>query len=120
MTRQTLPPTRESLTHKFSIQGLEGYLTVGLDDEGHPREIFLKIAKAGSTLSGMCQGFCRAFSLSLQHGLATEEAVVRYKGMQFEPMGRTSNPDIPYAHSIIDYIARFLELHFCAENRSAA
>lgn len=114
MVRQSLPATRNSVTHKFSISSVEGYLTIGLDDEGAPREIFLKIAKAGSTLSGMCQAFCRSFSLALQHGLAVEDAAARFKGMRFEPLGATSNPEIPEALSIIDYIARFLELHFCS------
>lgn len=117
MVRQSMPPTRDSLTHKFNIAGVEGYLTVGLDAQGVPREIFLKIAKAGSTLSGMCQFSCRSFSLALQHGLSVEDAVVRFKGMRFEPMGPTANPDIPEALSIADYIARFLELHFCTFRR---
>lgn len=63
-------------------------------------------------MSGMCQAFCRAFSLSIQHGLSIDEAVVRFKGMRFEPMGPTSNPDIPEAGSIVDYVARYLELNF--------
>lgn len=111
--RQTLPGTRESVTHKFQIMGHEGYLTVGLFEDGRPGEIFVKMAKEGSTLSGMVQAFTRAFSLALQYGLPLEEAVQRFKGMRFEPMGHTSNPDIPEAMSIIDYVARYLELHFC-------
>lgn len=110
--RLSLPPTRESLTHKFSIMGHEGYLTIGLFDDGTPGEIFIKMAKEGSTLSGLLQGFCRAFSLAIQYGLPMDEAVRRFKGMRFEPMGHTSNPDIPEASSIIDYIARYLEAHF--------
>lgn len=111
-TRHSLPQTRRSLTHKFSIGGHEGYLTIGLHDDGAPGEIFLKMAKEGSLISGMCQAFCRAFSLALQHGLTVEDAVVRFKDMRFEPMGATSNPDIPEAQSIADYIARYLEVHF--------
>jgi ribonucleoside-diphosphate reductase alpha chain len=111
--RQTLTPTRESITHKFQIQGHEGYLTIGLFNNGQPGEIFVKMAKEGSTLSGLVQGFCRAFSLALQYGLPVAEAVARFKGMRFEPMGPTSNPQIPQASSIIDYVARYLELHFC-------
>lgn len=114
--REALPPVRESLTHKFAIMGHEGYLTVGLFDNGRPGEIFIKMAKEGSTLSGLIQGFCRAFSLALQYGLTIDEAVVRFKGMRFEPMGHTSNPDIPEAMSIIDYVARYLELHFSGES----
>ena len=114
-TRRTLPPTRRSITHKFSINGMEGYLTVGLRDDGTPAELFLKIAKEGSTVSGLCQAFCRAFSIALQCGLTTDEAVSRFTGMRFEPMGPTSNADIPEALSIVDYVARFIELHFPAE-----
>ena len=111
-TRRALPLTRQSLTHKFSIASHEGYLTIGLYDDGSPGEIFIKISKEGSALSGMVQGFCRAFSLALQHGLSIDEAVVRFKGMRFEPCGQTSNPDIPEADSIIDYVARYLEIRF--------
>jgi ribonucleoside-diphosphate reductase alpha chain len=116
MTRRTLPDTRRSITHKFSIGNHEGYLTVGLHDDGSPGEIFIKMAKEGSTISGMCQAFCRAFSLALQHGLTVRDAVSRFKGMRFEPMGPTSNPDIPNAQSIVDYIAKYLELHYASED----
>lgn len=111
-SRHALPSTRQSITHKFMIANIEGYLTVGLYEDGTPGEIFIKISKEGSAISGFCQAFCRAFSLSLQHGLSVRDAVVRFKGMRFEPYGATSNPDIPEASSIIDYVARFLELHF--------
>jgi ribonucleoside-diphosphate reductase alpha chain len=113
--RHSLPPTRDSVTHKFSIMGHEGYLTIGLFDNGMPGEIFVKMAKEGSTLSGLMQAFCRAFSLALQFGLPLEEAVRRFKDMRFEPMGLTSNPDIPEAKSIIDYVACYLEHTFLAE-----
>lgn len=112
--RQSLPTTRESVTHKFSINRHEGYLTVGLYPDGKPGEIFIKMSKEGSTMSGMCQAFCRAFSLALQFGLSIEEAVVRFQGMRFEPMGATSNPDIPECNSIVDYVARYLRLHYGA------
>jgi ribonucleoside-diphosphate reductase alpha chain len=112
--RETLPVTRRSLTHKFAIAGHEGYLTVGLFEDGRPGEIFIKMSKEGSTLSGLIQGFCRAFSLALQHGLSTADAVERFRGMRFEPMGPTTNPDIPYATSILDYVARFLDSAFVA------
>jgi ribonucleoside-diphosphate reductase alpha chain len=111
-TRQSLPVTRNSVTHKFAVGLHEGYLTIGLYEDGRPGEIFIKMAKEGSTISGMAQAFCRAFSLSLQHGLSIKDAVVRFKGMRFEPMGSTSNPEIPEASSIVDYVARYLELHF--------
>lgn len=111
-TRKILPTTRRSLTHKFSVAGHEGYLTIGLFDDGLPGEIFIKMSKEGSTLSGLIQGFCRAFSLALQYGLPIDAAVERFRGMRFEPSGPTSNPDIPEAASILDYVARFLELTF--------
>lgn len=111
-TRHALPATRQSLTHKFSVANIEGYLTIGLYEDGSPGEIFIKISKEGSAISGFCQAFCRAFSLSLQHGLSVKDAVVRFKGMRFEPNGLTSNPEIPEASSIIDYVARYLELHY--------
>jgi ribonucleoside-diphosphate reductase alpha chain len=113
-TRQSLPTTRESITHKFSVMRHEGYLTIGLYADGKPGEIFIKMAKEGSTISGMCQAFCRAFSLALQYGLTVEEAVIRFRGMRFEPMGPTSNPDIPECSSIVDYVARYLDLHYGA------
>ncbi|MEO0587499.1 MAG: hypothetical protein AAF078_07660 [Planctomycetota bacterium] len=113
-TRRSLPDTRESITHKFAVGGYEGYLTIGLYDDGSPGEIFIKVAKEGSALSGFCQAFCRAFSLAMQLGLSIEEATARFKGMRFEPMGHTSNPAIPEADSIVDYVARYLEIEFAA------
>ena len=110
--RQILPTTRRSITHKFAIAGHEGYLTIGLFEDGSPGEIFIKVSKEGSTLSGLIQGFCRAFSLALQYGLTVQDAVDRFRGMRFDPMGPTNNPDIPEASSILDYIARYLELYY--------
>ncbi len=117
-SRKALPSTRNSLTHKFTVDRHEGYLTIGLYPDGTPGEIFLKVAKEGSALSGFCQAFCRAFSLAMQHGLSIEDAVARFKGMRFEPMGPTSNPDIPQASSIVDYIACYLELNFAEPQRT--
>jgi ribonucleoside-diphosphate reductase alpha chain len=116
-SRHTLPATRDSLTHKFSVGSHEGYLTVGLYPDGRPGEIFLKMSKEGSTMSGMCQAFCRAFSLSIQLGLPLQDAIARFKGMRFEPMGSTSNPEIPEASSIVDYIAKYLELNYKSNGR---
>ncbi len=115
--RHSLEATRESITHKFQIMGHEGYLTIGLFDNGQPGELFVKMAKEGSTLSGLMQAFCRAFSLALQYGLPLEEACRRFKDMRFEPMGMTTNPDIPEAKSIIDYVARYLEVEFVEKAR---
>ena len=118
--RETLPSTRRSVTHKFAINGHEGYLTVGLFADGRPGEIFIKMSKEGSTLSGLIQGFCRAFSLAIQHGLSMQEAVARFRGMRFEPMGPTSNPEIPEASSILDYVARYLEVEFLKKRNGHA
>lgn len=110
--RRVLPVTRRSVTHKFAVAGFEGYLTIGLFEDDSPGEIFIKMSKEGSTLSGLIQGFCRAFSLALQYGLPLADAADRFRGMRFEPAGPTCNPDIPEASSILDYVARYLELHF--------
>lgn len=113
--RQALATTRQSVTHKFAVAGMEGYLTIGLYDDGRPGEIFIKMAKEGSTMKGMVQAFCRAISLAIQYGLPMSEACARFKGMRFEPMGHTSNPDIPEVTSIIDYVFKYLELEFADE-----
>ncbi len=118
--RQVLPTTRRSVTHKFTIAGHEGYLTIGLFDDNTPGEIFIKMSKEGSTLSGLIQGFCRAFSLALQYGLPLQDAVDRFRGMRFEPHGPTNNPDIPEAMSILDYVARYLELRFLTQPQPAS
>jgi ribonucleoside-diphosphate reductase alpha chain len=110
--RQVTPTTWRSVTHKFTIAGQEGYLTVGLLDDTRPGEIFIKIAKEGSTCSGLIQGFCKALSLALQYGLPVDSAVDRFRGMRFEPSGPTTNPEIPHATSILDYVARYLERHY--------
>ena len=111
-SRASLPPTRKSITHKFWINGTEGYLTIGLFADGSPGEIFMKVSKEGTVVSGLIQGFCRAFSLSLQHGLDLGDAVSRFEGMVFEPMGVTRNPEIPEVSSILDYVAKYLRLQF--------
>jgi ribonucleoside-diphosphate reductase alpha chain len=120
LRREVLPETRLSLTHKFQINGHEGYLTIGLFEDGRPGEVFIKMSKEGSTLSGLIQGFCRAFSLAIQHGLSIQEAVARFRGMRFEPMGPTSNPEIPEASSILDYVARYLEVEFLKKRSGRA
>lgn len=111
-TRHALPPTRSSITHKFAVAGHEGYLTIGLYPDGQPGEIFLKVSKEGSAISGFCQAFCLGFSLAIQHGLSLQDACARFRGLRFDPCGPTSNPEIPEAASIVDYVARFIELHF--------
>jgi ribonucleoside-diphosphate reductase alpha chain len=100
--------TRSSVTHKFSIEGHEGYITVGLYDNGTPGEIFLSMAKQGSTVSGLMEAFGRAISYALQYGVPLPDLVRNFSHMRFEPMGRTENRDIPVAQSIIDYVFRWL------------
>ncbi len=118
--RRTLPATHNSVTHKFSVNGHEGYLTIGLFEDGTPGEIFIKMSKEGSTLSGLIQGFCRAFSLAIQYGLPLQEATDRFMNMRFDPMGQTSNPKIKDATSILDYVAQFLAMEFVLSNTREA
>ena len=116
MTREIdLPPTRKSVTHKFSIGNTECYLIVGLTPDGRPAELFCKIAKSGSTMAGLMACFCRALSLALQYGLPLVDAVQKFEGMRFEPMGTTSNPEIPDADSLVDYIVKYLDRHWGSE-----
>jgi len=106
--RRKMPDTRTSVTHKFSIEGHDGYITVGLYEDGSPGEIFLSMAKQGSTVSGLTEAFGRAISYALQYGVPIEDLVRNFSHMRFEPMGRTENRDIPVAQSIIDYVFRWL------------
>ncbi len=110
--RHKLPDTRPAINHKFSIIGHEGYLNVGLYESGQPGEIFITMAKEGSTLSGFMDSFAMVFSVALQHGVPLETLVNKLAHTHFEPSGWTSNPDIGYAKSIMDYLARWLEKKF--------
>ncbi len=106
--RRKLPNERKSITHKFSIGGHEGYLTVGMYEDGKPGEIFIKMAKEGSTLSGIMDGFALAVSISLQYGVPLKALVDKFINSRFEPSGFTGSTEIPYARSIVDYIGRWL------------
>jgi len=110
--RHRLPEERASLTHKFSIAGHEGYITVGLYPSGEPGEIFIKMAKEGSTVSGLMDSFATATSLSLQHGVPLKVLCEKFAHTRFEPSGWTGNEHIGYAKSIMDYIFRWLQLRF--------
>jgi ribonucleoside-diphosphate reductase alpha chain len=110
--RRKMDDTRASVTHKFSIEGHEGYITVGLYDNGAPGEIFLSMAKQGSTVAGLMEAFGRAISYALQYGVPMQDLVRNFSHMRFEPMGRTENRDIPFAQSIIDYVFRWLASRF--------
>src|SRR5271163_3251667 len=110
--RHRLPEERASLTHKFGIAGHEGYITVGLYPNGQPGEIFIKMAKEGSTVSGLMDSFATAVSLSLQHGVPLKVLCEKFAHSRFEPSGWTGNEHIGYAKSIMDYIFRWLQLRF--------
>ncbi|HUY54510.1 MAG TPA: vitamin B12-dependent ribonucleotide reductase [Candidatus Nanopelagicaceae bacterium] len=118
--RHRLPSERAAITHKFEIQGHEGYLTVGLYEDGQPGEIFLKMAKEGSTLSGMMDSFATAVSVALQYGVPLRLFCAKFAHTRFEPAGYTGNPEIPIAKSIVDYIFRWLAARFLSvEDRDA-
>jgi len=110
--RRRLPAERQAITHKFEVAGHEGYITVGLYENGQPGEIFLKMAKEGSTVSGLMDSFATAISLSLQYGVPLRDLVHKFSHVRFEPSGFTGNPEIPIAKSIVDYIARWLGSKF--------
>jgi ribonucleoside-diphosphate reductase alpha chain len=110
--RERLPDTRQSLTHKFTIAGHEGYLCVGLYPDGRPGEIFITMAKEGSTIGGIMDSFGTALSISLQYGVPLDVIVNKFSHTRFEPMGHTSNKDIRIAKSVVEYIARWLGVTF--------
>ncbi|MBL7133010.1 MAG: vitamin B12-dependent ribonucleotide reductase [Phycisphaerae bacterium] len=117
--RRRLPATRPSLTHKFDVGGHEGYLNVGLYEDGQPGELFITMAKEGSTVGGMMDAFATAISLCLQNGVPVDALVKKFTHQRFEPSGMTSNRDIPFAKSIVDYIFRWMGLTFIEEFRKA-
>jgi ribonucleoside-diphosphate reductase alpha chain len=110
--RRRLPDERHSITHKFDIQGHEGYLTVGLYEDGTPGEIFLTMAKEGSTISGLMDAFATQTSVALQYGVPLRDMVNKFSHMRFEPAGFTKNREIPIAKSLVDYIFRWLASRF--------
>ncbi len=117
--RERLPDTRQSVTHKFTIAGHEGYLCVGLYPDGRPGEIFITMAKEGSTIGGIMDSFGTALSIALQYGVPLEVLVNKFSHTRFEPMGHTSNKDIRIAKSVVDYIARWLGLTFMSGHADA-
>jgi ribonucleoside-diphosphate reductase alpha chain len=119
VARRRLPDERRALTHKFSIAGHEGYLTVGMYEDGQPGELFITMAKEGSTVSGLMDSFATAISLSLQYGVPLKVLVDKFSHTRFEPSGFTNNPDLPIAKSITDYIFRWLALKFLPQEGQA-
>src|SRR5262249_27306383 len=110
--RHRLPDERMSVTHKFNVGGHEGYLTVGLYPDGSPGELFIKMAKEGSTVSGLMDSFALAVSIAIQHGVPLKLLCEKFAHTRFEPSGWTNNPDIGFAKSIMDYIFRWLQIRF--------
>jgi ribonucleoside-diphosphate reductase alpha chain len=119
LKRERLPDTRQSVTHKFSVGGHEGYINVGLYPDGRPGELFITMAKEGSTVGGMMDAFGTAISLSLQYGVPLEVLVDKFAHTRFEPMGHTTNPEIRIAKSMLDYIFRWLGIMFLPGFREA-
>ena len=118
--RERLPDTRKSITHKFSVSGHEGYITVGLYPDGRPGELFITMAKEGSTIGGLMDCFGTAISMSLQYGVPLKVYVNKFSHTRFEPMGHTKHPDIHIAKSIVDYIFRWMGLTFLPGFREAS
>ncbi len=110
--RRQLPDERRAITHKFSVAGHKGYITVGLYDDGMPGEMFLVMAKEGSTISGLMDGLATSVSIALQHGVPLETLIRKFSHTRFEPSGFTGNPEIPMAKSITDYVFRWLASKF--------
>jgi ribonucleoside-diphosphate reductase alpha chain len=118
--RRKLPDERRAITHKFSIAGHEGYITVGMYEDGKPGEIFLVMAKEGSTISGLMDAFATSISMALQYGVPLEALVEKFSHVRFEPSGFTKNPEVPYAKSITDYIFRWLASKFLSPEHQEA
>jgi ribonucleoside-diphosphate reductase alpha chain len=118
--RRKLPDERHAITHKFSIAGHEGYITVGMYEDGKPGEIFLVMAKEGSTISGLMDAFATSISMALQYGVPLEALVEKFSHVRFEPSGFTKNSEVPYAKSITDYIFRWLAAKFLSAEHQEA
>jgi ribonucleoside-diphosphate reductase alpha chain len=117
--RRKLPNERQAVTHKFSIAGHDGYITVGLYPDRTPGEIFLTMAKEGSTISGLMDAFATSVSMALQYGVPLSALSGKFAHMRFEPSGFTGNPEIPIAKSLMDYIFRWLDLRFGEDTNDA-
>ncbi|MEO1996621.1 MAG: vitamin B12-dependent ribonucleotide reductase, partial [Planctomycetaceae bacterium] len=117
--RRRLPATRQSITHKFSVGGHEGYVTVGVFEDGAPGELFITMAKEGSTIGGLMDAIGTLTSMGLQYGVPLNVFVDKFSHSRFEPSGWTTNPDIPNAKSVLDYIFRWLGISFIPGYREA-
>ena len=119
-TREFLPDERRSITHKFRVGDQEGYITVGLYDDGRPGEIFVKINKEGSTVSGLTDAVAKLASIALQYGVPLGDLAPKLRNTRFEPYGPTGNPDVPWATSVVDYIFHWLQAKFGDDTAPAA
>ncbi len=117
--RRRLPDTRNAITHKFDVAGHEGYITVGLYEDGTPGEVFITMAKEGSTIGGLMDTIATLVSVSLQYGVPVESLVRKFEHVRFEPSGMTRNTEIPFAKSLVDYIFRWLAMEFVPGYRQA-
>ncbi|MBI1346025.1 vitamin B12-dependent ribonucleotide reductase [bacterium] len=117
--RRRLPATRQSVTHKFSVGGHEGYITVGMFEDGLPGELFISMAKEGSTIGGLMDVIGTETSMCLQYGVPLQVLVDKFSHMRFEPAGWTGNPDVPNAKSVVDYIFRWMAMQFISGYREA-
>jgi len=118
-SRNPLPAERPSIVHKFSIGGHEGYLIVGVYEDGSPGELFIVMSKEGSTIRGLMDSLAVHLSIALQYGVPLEAFINKMKDQRFEPSGFTGNEEIPLAKSVVDYIYRWLELKFLITEEKA-
>ena len=117
--RRRLPDTRRSITHHFNVAGHEGYLTVGMYETGGPGELFITMSKEGSTIGGLMDSLGTAISVALQYGVPIESLVSKFAYQRFEPQGITTNRDIPFAKSLVDYIFQWMGMQFIEGYREA-
>ena len=110
--REKLPDTRKSVTHKFNVNGHKGYIIIGMYEDGRSGELFIEIAKEGSTVGGLCDAIGILTSIALQSGVPLELLIRKFRGSSFEPAGGTINPEIPIASSLMDYIFTWMGLEF--------
>lgn len=118
--RRRLPDERRSITHKFSIGGHEGYITVGLYDDGAPGELFITMSKEGSVISGLMDSFATSISIALQYGVPLKTLANKFVHMRFEPSGFTGHPNIKIAKSVVDYVFRWLAMKFLSTEEQRA
>ncbi len=116
--RRRLPDERKAIVHHFSVGGHEGYLMVGLYEDGQPGEIFIRMAKAGSTIAGLMDSFAIAVSMALQYGVSLKILCDKFSHTRFEPSGWSGNPRIGYAKSLMDYLFRYMALKFLPQGSS--